>query len=242
MNLIGSKTIETDRLILKSSSMEEQKRLWEILMNPEVNKFYLTSAKNKANDKEYWTWQVQEKFYKSKVNKANNPDTFVWSIFLKPEYTNNGYEEAIGQISAQESGIPVEAGAGHSADGGHVDVEHHVLDEVGVVKVLMLEALRGQLGIGLPAVGVGFGHPAVADVGVDDDLVFPVHRDHAGELAHGPVAHAAVMHGKILGLPGDLQDAVLAVQVGEVLKPLRILLEFRQLGVISHRFSHVFSS
>ena len=104
MNLIGSKTIETKRLILRSSSMEEQKRLWEILMDPEVNKFYLTSAKDNANDKEYWTWQVQEKFYKSKVNKANNQDIFVWSIFLKPEYTNNGYEEAIGQISAQESG------------------------------------------------------------------------------------------------------------------------------------------
>ena len=85
MNLIGSKTIETKRLILRSSSMKEQKRLWEILMDPEVNKFYLTSAKGKANDKEYWTWQVQQKFYKSKVNKANNQDIFVWSIFLKPK-------------------------------------------------------------------------------------------------------------------------------------------------------------
>ena len=104
MNLIGSKTIETKRLILRSSSIEEQKRLWEILMDPEVNKFYLTSAKNKANDKEYWTWQVQEKFYKSKVNKANNQDTFVWSIFLKPEYTVSGKEEVIGQVSTQENG------------------------------------------------------------------------------------------------------------------------------------------
>lgn len=48
MNLIGSKTIETERLILKSSKMEEQKRLWEILMIPEVNKWYLTSAKKKC--------------------------------------------------------------------------------------------------------------------------------------------------------------------------------------------------
>ena len=38
MNLIGSKTIETERLILRSSKMEEQKRLWEILMIPEVKK------------------------------------------------------------------------------------------------------------------------------------------------------------------------------------------------------------
>ena len=41
MKLIGIKTIETERLILRSSKMEEQKRLWEILMIPEVNKWYL---------------------------------------------------------------------------------------------------------------------------------------------------------------------------------------------------------
>ena len=44
MKLIESKTIETERLILRSSKMEEQKRLWEILMIPEVNKWYLTGA------------------------------------------------------------------------------------------------------------------------------------------------------------------------------------------------------
>ena len=32
MNYIGSKQIETDRLILKAQTMQEQKRLWEILM------------------------------------------------------------------------------------------------------------------------------------------------------------------------------------------------------------------
>ena len=98
MNLIGSKTIETERLILKSSSMEEQKRLWEILMIPEVNKWYLTSGKKHANDSEYWTWENQEKFYKSKVLKAHNPDIFCWSIFLKET------GEVIGQVSAQEKG------------------------------------------------------------------------------------------------------------------------------------------
>ena len=58
MNLIGSKTIESERLILKSSKMEEQKRLWEILMIPEVNKWYLTSAKKHANNPKYWTWET----------------------------------------------------------------------------------------------------------------------------------------------------------------------------------------
>ncbi len=104
MNFIGSRTIETDRLVLRKSTMAEQKRLWEILMLPEVNKWYLVGAKKHANDKEYWTWEVQEKFYQAKVDKAGNEDVFYWSIFLKADYTNSGKEEVIGQVSAQEYG------------------------------------------------------------------------------------------------------------------------------------------
>ena len=104
MNLIGSKTIETKRLILRSSKMEEQKRLWEILMLPEVNKWYLVGAKKHANNKSHWTWENQEKFYKSKVDKADNNDVFGWSVFLKPEYTLSGKEEVIGQVTAHENG------------------------------------------------------------------------------------------------------------------------------------------
>ena len=104
MNLIGSRTIETERLILRSSKMGEQKRLWEILMIPEVNKWYLVGAKKHANNPSHWIWENQEKFYKSKVEKADNNDVFVWSVFLRPEYTNSGYEEVIGQVSAQENG------------------------------------------------------------------------------------------------------------------------------------------
>jgi len=104
MNLIGSKTIETERLVLRSSKIEEQKRLWEILMMPEVNKWYLTSSKKHANNSSHWTWENQEKFYKSKVDKADNNDVFAWSIFLKPTYTKSGKEEVIGQVSAQEKG------------------------------------------------------------------------------------------------------------------------------------------
>lgn len=104
MNLIGSKTIETERLMLRSSKMEEQKRLYEILMIPEVNKWYLTSGKKHANNPEHWTWETQEKFYKSKVEKADNTDVFGWSIFLKKEYSNSHKEEIIGQVTAQENG------------------------------------------------------------------------------------------------------------------------------------------
>lgn len=104
MNLIGSKTIETERLILRSSKMEEQKRLWEILMIPEVNKWYLTGVKKHANNPRHWTWETQEKFYKFKVDKADDNDVFGWSIFLKKEYTDSNKEEVIGQVTAQENG------------------------------------------------------------------------------------------------------------------------------------------
>ena len=102
MNLIGSQTIETKRLMLRSSKMEEQKRLWEILMIPEVNKWYLTSGKKYANDPKHWTWETQEKFYRSKVDNADKEDVFGWSIFLKGEYTKSGQEEVIGQVTVQE--------------------------------------------------------------------------------------------------------------------------------------------
>ena len=98
----------------------------------------------------------------------------------------------------------MEAGAGDGADGGHIQVKHHVLDEVGVIEILVLEPLGGQLGVSLPAVGVGLGHPVVADVGEDDDLVLEVQRQDTHQLADGPVGHTAVLHGAVQRLPGDL--------------------------------------
>lgn len=103
MNFIGSKTIETKRLILKKSCMKEQKKLWKILMIPEVNKVYLADVKKYANDKNHWKWETQKQFYESKVEKSNNSDVFIWSIFLKKDHTNSKKEEVIGQISCQES-------------------------------------------------------------------------------------------------------------------------------------------
>lgn len=101
MNLLGSKTLTTERLLLKSSKMAEQKRLWEILMIPSVNKWYLVGAKKHAGDPTHWAWETQERFYESKVAQADNKDTFVWSVFLKGQYTCSGHEEVIGQVSAQ---------------------------------------------------------------------------------------------------------------------------------------------
>ena len=42
MKYLGSSTIETDRLVLKAQTMDEQYYLWKVLMIPEVNKYFLT--------------------------------------------------------------------------------------------------------------------------------------------------------------------------------------------------------
>lgn len=81
MNYIGSKTIETERLILRKPTMDEQKRLWEILMIPSVNDLYLT-VPAKFRDK-LKIWEVQEPFYKEKVAHAADGDVFEWCIILK---------------------------------------------------------------------------------------------------------------------------------------------------------------
>ena len=139
---------------------------------------------------------------------------------------------------AQESGIPVETRTRHSADGGNINIEHHVLDQVGVVEILMLETLSGQLGVSLPAVCVGLDHPVVADVGEDDDLVLPVHGQDTGQLADCTMGHAGMMHGAVVGLPGDLENTVLTLHLSEILKPLFVLVKLGELDVRSQRLCH----
>lgn len=94
MKYLGSKTLETERLILKAQTMEEQKRLWEILMIPDVNKYFLTvptKFREKLKD-----WSIQEKYYIEDMRHACDEDVFRWSIFLR----ENG--ECIGRISCLE--------------------------------------------------------------------------------------------------------------------------------------------
>ena len=94
MKFLGSKTLETDRLILKAQTMSEQKKLWEILMISNVNRYFLTIApKFKENLKK---WDKQEKYYEENVKHANDNDIFRWSIFLK----STG--ECIGRMSCHE--------------------------------------------------------------------------------------------------------------------------------------------
>ncbi len=147
MNLLGSKKIETERLILRASTMNEQKRLWEILMIPNVNKWYLAGAKKHANNPEHWEWETQEKYYQFKVDKANNKDVFGWSVFLKPEYTNSGLEEVIGQVTAQESGEditirdvgwyidPVYQGNGYATEAAKAMIDY-MFREVKISKII----------------------------------------------------------------------------------------------------------
>lgn len=95
MKFLGSRTLETDRLILKAQTMNEQKYLWSILMVPEVNKYYLTVPK-KFRDK-MKDWSKQEEYYKEDIKHANDLNIFKWSVFIK----ENG--ECIGIVSCHKA-------------------------------------------------------------------------------------------------------------------------------------------
>ena len=86
MNYLGSKTLETERLILRKTEEKDLKPLWEILLKEEVSKYYLTS-KIHQNWEEEQTWQYK------KLERASNPDTFIWTIERKEDHA------IMGQIS-----------------------------------------------------------------------------------------------------------------------------------------------
>ncbi len=89
MNLLGSKTIETERLILRKTEESDLKKLWEILLDRDISKYYLTC---KIND----NWEDEKKWQYKKLERAANPDMFCWTIIRKD---NN---EVIGQITVQD--------------------------------------------------------------------------------------------------------------------------------------------
>ncbi len=100
MNYIGSKVIETKRLVLRPQTMKEQKHLWEILMIPEVNRYFLT-VPPKFRDK-LLDWEKQEEYYQKDMEHALDNDVFRWSIFLKQT------GECIGRLSCQENDCGIE--------------------------------------------------------------------------------------------------------------------------------------
>lgn len=117
MKKINSKNLITERLELRVPTMQEQFRLWEILCNEEVNKYYFPTPdrifekndlkKNNINDlkearciflKQLNDWERQKPFYESKIeliNKQDNSQKYTWSIFLKNS------KIVIGQITCQ---------------------------------------------------------------------------------------------------------------------------------------------
>ena len=81
MKNLGSKTIETNRLILKAGTINEQKYLWGLIIKPEINKYYLTIPKrfkDKLSD-----WSIQEKYYLEEMKHSLDSNVYKWSIFLK---------------------------------------------------------------------------------------------------------------------------------------------------------------
>ncbi len=95
MKYLGSKTIETERLILKAQTMNEQKYLWSVLMLPDVNRYYLTVPKKYAE--KLLDWNKQEEYYKADAEHANDLDIFRWSVFIKET------GECIGRVSCHEA-------------------------------------------------------------------------------------------------------------------------------------------
>lgn len=117
MNKINSKDLYTDRLELRIPTMKEQHKLWEILVNDNINQYYFPTperifAKNNLSKdniqdlkkarkifmEQLSDWERQEPFYKKKIESIQNQDDsqkYTWSIFLK------GTNTVIGQITCQ---------------------------------------------------------------------------------------------------------------------------------------------
>lgn len=92
MNLLGSKQLETKRLILHKTEEKDLKELWNILCLESVNKYYLTTKLNSD-------WEKEKIFQEKKLERASNLDVFCWTIELKTTH------EIIGQISVHERSL-----------------------------------------------------------------------------------------------------------------------------------------
>lgn len=117
MNKVNSINLSTDRLDLRIPTMEEQYRLWQILVDENVNKYYFPTpdrifSKNNLSKEniedlkiarkifmiQLSDWKRQKPFYEKKIESIQlqeDSQKFTWSIFLKG--TNN----VIGQITCQ---------------------------------------------------------------------------------------------------------------------------------------------
>ncbi|MBQ4030503.1 MAG: GNAT family N-acetyltransferase [Bacilli bacterium] len=139
MNNLGSRTIETEKLILKAQTMDEQEYLWSVLMMPKVNKYYLTVPiflREKLKD-----WNKQKEYYQDEMKHANDVDVYKWSMFLK----DTG--ECIGRVTCQESDVsdpairdvgwyidPKYQGFGYGTEAAKAMIEY-MFNEVGINEI-----------------------------------------------------------------------------------------------------------
>lgn len=89
MKYLGSKPLETKRLILHKTEEKDLKELWNILCLDSVNKYYLTS-------KFHFNFEEEKKYQMSKLENSTNNSNFTWTIELKEDKT------VIGQITLKE--------------------------------------------------------------------------------------------------------------------------------------------
>lgn len=89
MKYLGSKVLETDRLLLRPTKEEDLKVIWSILCDKKVAEHYLVGKFN-------YDWEKEKVWQYKKLEKANNEDVFQWSIILKSE------NKCIGQASCQK--------------------------------------------------------------------------------------------------------------------------------------------
>ena len=78
MKYLGSRVLETDRLLLRPTKEEDLKVIWGILCDKRVAKNYLVGKFN-------YDWEKEKVWQYKKLEKANNEDVFQWSIILKSE-------------------------------------------------------------------------------------------------------------------------------------------------------------
>ena len=117
MKNINTKNLYTERLDLRVPTMKEQHRLWEILADEDVNKYYFPTpdrifrknnlSKENIDDlkkarkifmEQFSDWSKQEPFYEKKIEcieKQDNSQKFTWSVFLKDT------DIVIGQVTCQ---------------------------------------------------------------------------------------------------------------------------------------------
>lgn len=117
MNKLNSKILYTSRLELRLPTMKEQHRLWEILIDETVNRYYFPTpdrifikndlSKEDINDlktarkifmEQLSDWERQKPFYEKKIESIRlqeDSQKYTWSIFLKDTDT------VIGQITCQ---------------------------------------------------------------------------------------------------------------------------------------------